>query len=717
MKRLLPLVLLAAAASADEIVPPQVENRVETVAPADALQPGEQALVVLGVTVDPDGRVTDVEVVQSGGPVLDAAASDSVRKWTFKPARRGDQNIAAKIKVGINFNGPPTPTATPTSDSASDSASDPASDSASASDPDSDSASASDSDRRRRARPRRHRARPRPPAQPRRLRLSRSGRRARRGAAQERHRAPQARARHPAHQRRRRGARRAGLPARLRRARGPGHRVHRRRRADQRERQPARQRLRRHALHHPRAGRVAARASRGRSIRGRATTPSPAAPTTSSASRSAASPPSTRPAASAPSALLAPLGPAGREHAHLRRRRALQDRRLRPEPRRPARPPPMGQYEGKLGDDGTLPPRHERLHDALTTRRASSARTTTRPARSASTTATTSSTTQRSQGGDASRYSLAADLETQRGDVTHHQQVFCHPAATCACARTSPASCSTCRSRSRRRTPARRPARPRRARADHRRARLRAHAPRGARPARRSSSSATSRAATTSHGTQQRLEAATGHPYHDRHRPRLAARRHRPLRRRQPAPLRWLTLRGGVRADLLTYDVLDNCAGADASRTRSPTNPPVDPSCLAQQDFGRHREPDQQVTAVGHGAPAARLAARRAVRRASPSRRATARACARSTRSTSRRTSKTPFASIDAYEGGVALRARVGGVAAGARSALFQTHVDRDLIFSETVGRATCSASARRAPAWRGLGVAPPATSSTSRRT
>jgi hypothetical protein len=48
---------------------------------------------------------------------------------------------------------------------------------------------------------------------------------------------------------------------------------------------------------------------------------------------------------------------------------------------------------------------------------------------------------------------------------------------------------------------------------------------------------------------------------------------------------------------------------------------------------------------------------------------------------------KTPFASVTAYEGGVAYAGEVGNVAVVARSVFFQTLVDKDLIFDETEGR------------------------------
>ena len=48
--------------------------------------------------------------------------------------------------------------------------------------------------------------------------------------------------------------------------------------------------------------------------------------------------------------------------------------------------------------------------------------------------------------------------------------------------------------------------------------------------------------------------------------------------------LSWLNFRGGVRTDLFTFNVLDNCAVHDAKPARA--SPPVDQSCLSIQDNG-----------------------------------------------------------------------------------------------------------------------------------
>ncbi len=157
-------------------------------------------------------------------------------------------------------------------------------------------------------------------------------------------------------------------------------------------------------------------------------------------------------------------------------------------------------------------------------------------------------------------------------------------------------------------------------------------------------------------------------------------------------PFGWLTFRGGVRGDIFTYDVLDNCAQRSV-RAPSASNPPGDASCLSQQndaDAGvRYREPhDRRGTASFAVMPrgsvligpftgfTASVSLGKGVRSIDPV--------------YINQDSPTPFASVDARELGVSYARGVGrDVELMARSIFFQTHVDRDLIFSETAGRAT----------------------------
>jgi len=65
---------------------------------------GEQGRVILRVLVNPVGRADHVEIrTSSGHPRLDEAARDTVRRWRFVPAKRGDDPISAWVLIPISF--------------------------------------------------------------------------------------------------------------------------------------------------------------------------------------------------------------------------------------------------------------------------------------------------------------------------------------------------------------------------------------------------------------------------------------------------------------------------------------------------------------------------------------------------------------------------------------------------------------------------------------
>ncbi|HEY2405148.1 MAG TPA: TonB family protein [Polyangiaceae bacterium] len=194
--------------------------------------------------------------------------------------------------------------------------------------------------------------------------------------------------------------------------------------------------------------------------------------------------------------------------------------------------------------------------------------------------------------------------------------------------------------------------------------------------------------------TQQRLEANTGVPYKtdtdlDSTLGEVGLYADANVR-----PLSWVTLRGGVRAELLTYDVLDNCAAQSVSRP-STTNPPIDQSCLTQQNFGRPREADQRDSTSSVA-----LLPRASLMLGPAGGFSFLASYGRGMRSVDpgyiTEDVKTPFASIAAYEGGVLYSLTSDRVALVARSVFFQTHVDKDLIFNESEGRNVLGAGTTR---------------------
>jgi iron complex outermembrane receptor protein len=200
-------------------------------------------------------------------------------------------------------------------------------------------------------------------------------------------------------------------------------------------------------------------------------------------------------------------------------------------------------------------------------------------------------------------------------------------------------------------------------------------------------------------GSRQRIESATGVPYRtdtalDSKLADLGLYADVALR---PLPL--LVLRGGVRADLFAFDVHDACAVKDVSRP-APNDPPGDDSCLDQQRFGAHREPDQRSSTASSTLMPRATATLGPIRHFSFSL-----AYGQGVRSVDpsyvSEGADTPFASVEAEEASVMYARSFPDFSLVARSIFFRTHVDRDLVFSETEGRSVLGGGTTRT-GWTG---------------
>lgn len=149
----------------------------------------------------------------------------------------------------------------------------------------------------------------------------------------------------------------------------------------------------------------------------------------------------------------------------------------------------------------------------------------------------------------------------------------------------------------------------------------------------------------------------------------------------------WLMLRGGVRGNYFAYDVLNRCAQSEV-RQPSRSNPPGDQSCLSQWDFGQYRDPTQR-SSTGTTA----LLPRGAILFAPAMGLVLSMSYGQGIRSIDpiyiSQDTKTPFARVDAYEAGVVYSRTLSTTRLVTRAAAFRTHVARDLIFSESEGRNT----------------------------
>ena len=90
------------------VTPPTVITHVDAEYPASALAERKHGDVTLALTVDADGHVSKVDVIESGGSDLDEAAIVAARQWTFVPAKRDGAPLASRIRVPFHF-APPAP--------------------------------------------------------------------------------------------------------------------------------------------------------------------------------------------------------------------------------------------------------------------------------------------------------------------------------------------------------------------------------------------------------------------------------------------------------------------------------------------------------------------------------------------------------------------------------------------------------------------------------
>ncbi|UVO08201.1 energy transducer TonB [Pectobacterium polonicum] len=72
--------------------------------PDVAISRGYEGTVLLNVQVRADGKVQTIRIHQSSGyPSLDEAARDTVVRWSFVPARRGNQPVSGWVVVPVDF--------------------------------------------------------------------------------------------------------------------------------------------------------------------------------------------------------------------------------------------------------------------------------------------------------------------------------------------------------------------------------------------------------------------------------------------------------------------------------------------------------------------------------------------------------------------------------------------------------------------------------------
>jgi protein TonB len=72
--------------------------------PKRARRKGYEGTVVLEVLVNRNGKVDDLRILASSGyAILDRSAVKSVKTWSFKPAKKGNDTVDMWVQVPVRF--------------------------------------------------------------------------------------------------------------------------------------------------------------------------------------------------------------------------------------------------------------------------------------------------------------------------------------------------------------------------------------------------------------------------------------------------------------------------------------------------------------------------------------------------------------------------------------------------------------------------------------
>ncbi|NBD12460.1 MULTISPECIES: energy transducer TonB [Corallococcus] len=82
---------------------PTVASEVKIPYPDEARRAGIEGTVTLSITIDADGKVSNVKVLSGPGYGLNEAARDAIRRFRFKPAIKGGEAVATEMKYSYTF--------------------------------------------------------------------------------------------------------------------------------------------------------------------------------------------------------------------------------------------------------------------------------------------------------------------------------------------------------------------------------------------------------------------------------------------------------------------------------------------------------------------------------------------------------------------------------------------------------------------------------------
>ncbi|MES1167545.1 MAG: TonB family protein [Oleiharenicola lentus] len=99
------LAFVSVTARADDAMEAPVPVR--TVAPkfpVEMRRDGTSGLVTVNCLIDEKGNVQEPKVEKASNDAFSQPALDAIKKWKFKPAKKGGEAVALRVSIPIQFN-------------------------------------------------------------------------------------------------------------------------------------------------------------------------------------------------------------------------------------------------------------------------------------------------------------------------------------------------------------------------------------------------------------------------------------------------------------------------------------------------------------------------------------------------------------------------------------------------------------------------------------
>jgi TonB family protein len=85
------------------VAPAKLIHKVAPIYPVEDQQFGIGGTVVLAAIIDTKGKIVDLDVLHSMGPLLDKAALEAVRDWRYRPTTIDGTPVAVDTTISVVF--------------------------------------------------------------------------------------------------------------------------------------------------------------------------------------------------------------------------------------------------------------------------------------------------------------------------------------------------------------------------------------------------------------------------------------------------------------------------------------------------------------------------------------------------------------------------------------------------------------------------------------